>query len=289
MPRKRKTNSDHARRKQRPMMEDEVIAEQLEQLVKPALMAQEKYYRQLGMRDRILNLPLMVAAVLTLIWRDVAGVRELTIILAREGFLWCEPKQVSQQALSQRFMTFTAEIFEKIFKELLPEFERKWHSRKQRPLPESIQFAQTKFARIWACDGSTLEAIFKKLESIATVPTNQLAGKMGIVINLVTRLPVEIWLQENDKASDMCLVERTLRRPQRDSIRKFEADILNLVKPRTLILLDRGFCHYQFWQQLVEREAHFITRLNNKASFTVEQIFVATCNHKSSNPQSSQN
>jgi Transposase DDE domain len=38
-------------------------------------------------------------------------------------------------------------------------------------------------------------------------------------------------------------------------------------------LLDRGFCHYQFWQQLIEREAHFITRLNNKASFTVEQIF----------------
>jgi hypothetical protein len=49
------------------MMEDEEIAAQREQLVTPALIAQEKYYRQLGMRDRILNLPLMVAAVLTLI------------------------------------------------------------------------------------------------------------------------------------------------------------------------------------------------------------------------------
>jgi hypothetical protein len=68
MPRKRKTNRDHAKRQQRPMMEDEAIAAQLEQLVTPALIAQEKYYRQLGMRDRILNLPLMVAAVLTLIW-----------------------------------------------------------------------------------------------------------------------------------------------------------------------------------------------------------------------------
>jgi hypothetical protein len=29
------------------------------------------------MRDRILNLPLMVAAVLTLLWRQVAGVQEL--------------------------------------------------------------------------------------------------------------------------------------------------------------------------------------------------------------------
>ncbi len=64
-------------------MEDEAIAAQLEQLVTPAVIAQERYYRQLGMRDRILNLRLMVAAVLTLIWRDVAGVRELTRILNR--------------------------------------------------------------------------------------------------------------------------------------------------------------------------------------------------------------
>jgi hypothetical protein len=272
MPRTRKTNRDHAKRQQRPMMEEEIIAAQLEQLVTPALIAQEKYYRTLGMRDRILNLPLMVAAVLTLLWRDVAGVTELNRMLAREGFLWCSPTQVTQQALSQRFLTFPAQIFERIFKGLLPEFEQKWHNRKQRPLPESIQFARTRFARIWACDGSTLEAIFKKLESLATVPTNQLAGKMGVVIDLVTRLPVEIWFESNAKASDMCLVERTLREPQRDSIRKFESDILELVRPQTLILLDRGFCHYQFWQQLIDRNVHLITRLNNKATFTVERV-----------------
>ncbi len=154
------------------MMEDEEIAAQLSELVTPALVTQEKYYRQLGMRDRILNLPLMVAAVLTLIWRDVAGVRELSRILAREGFRWCEPRQVSQQALSQRFLIFPAQIFERVFKELLPEFERKWHSRKQRSLPESIQFTRTKFERIWACDGSTLAAIFRKLDSLATVPAH---------------------------------------------------------------------------------------------------------------------
>jgi Transposase DDE domain len=239
------------------MMENEVVAAQLEQLITPAVLAQEKYYRQLGMRDRILTLPLMVAAVLTLIWRDVAGVRELSRILVREGFLWCEPTQVSQQALSQRFLTFPAEIFERVFKELLPEFERKWHSRSQRPLPESIQFTRTKFERIWACDGSTLEAIFRKLESLSTVPKNQLAGKIGVVIDIVTRLPVEIWFQEKATASDM----------------KFESDILNLVKPQTLILLDRGFCHYQFWQQLIERNIHLITRLNNKASFSVGRVF----------------
>jgi hypothetical protein len=93
------------------------------------------------------------------------------------------------------------------------------------------------------------------------------------VIDIITRLPVEIWFQEKATASDMCLVERTLRSLQRDSIRKFESDILKLVKPRTLILLDRGFCHYQFWKQLIERDVHLITRLNNKASFTIERLF----------------
>ena len=69
----RKTNRDHAKRKQRPMMEDEAISEQLEALLTPAITTQENYYRQLGMRQRILTLPLMVAAVLTMLWRDVAG------------------------------------------------------------------------------------------------------------------------------------------------------------------------------------------------------------------------
>ena len=110
----RKTNRDHAKRQQRPMMEDKAIAGQLEVLLSDAIANQRKYCRQLGLRDRILTLPLMVAAVLTMLWRDVAGVRELTRILGREGFLWCDPKQVSQQALSTRFLTFPAELFERV-------------------------------------------------------------------------------------------------------------------------------------------------------------------------------
>ncbi len=143
MSRSRKTNRDHAKKKQRPMVEDEAIANQLEALITPAITSQENYYRQLGLRDRILNLPLMVAAVLTLLWRDVAGVRELTRILARVGFLWCNPTQVSQQAISQRFLTFPAELFERVFKQLLPELRKAWLLRNRRPLPESIQFTSS--------------------------------------------------------------------------------------------------------------------------------------------------
>jgi hypothetical protein len=139
----RKSNRDHAKKKQRPMVEDEVIASQLEQLLTPAITAQENYYRQLGLTDRILYLPLMVAAVLTLLWRDVAGVTELTRMLAREGFLWCRPLEVSQQAISQRFLTFPAQLFEKIFKDLLPHLQASWQRRKQCKIPQSVQFSLT--------------------------------------------------------------------------------------------------------------------------------------------------
>ena len=125
MTKTRTTNRDHAKKKQRPMVEDELIAQQLEALLTPAMLNQENSYRQLKLRDRILNLPLMMAAVLTLLWRDVAGVRELTRMLTRDRFLWCNPTKVSQQALSQRFLTFPAELFEEVFKDLLRPFKNK--------------------------------------------------------------------------------------------------------------------------------------------------------------------
>ncbi|NQZ63880.1 IS4 family transposase [Crocosphaera sp.] len=217
----------------------------------------QKYCRQLGLRDRILTFPLMVAAVLTMLWRDVAGVRELSRMLAREGFLWCDRMKVSQQALSKRFLTFPEELFEQVFSEILPLLEEKWHSRNSRPLPESVQFTLTRFEKIWIADGSTLEALFKKLKSLENVPKGQLAGKIGVVVDLMTRLPVEIWFKENPKTNDT----------------KFEEDLLKIVEASTLLLLDRGFYHFNFWQRLIDRKIHFITRLKKRAAIKVLEVF----------------
>ena len=83
MSQSRKANPDHGKKIQRPMVENEIIAEQLEGLLTPVITREENYDRQLGLRDRIINLPFMVAAILTLLWRDLAGVTELTRMLAR--------------------------------------------------------------------------------------------------------------------------------------------------------------------------------------------------------------
>ncbi len=244
-------------KKQRPMVEDQVIAEHLTSLLTPAMKSQSRFFRELGLRDRILTLPLMVAAVLTLLWRDVPGVTELTRLLEKEGFLWCERTKVSQQAMSQRFLTFPAILFERIFFEILPNLKLRWEARYNRPLPESIQFTITRFEKIWIADGSTLEALFRKLKSLEDIKQGKLAGKIGVVMDLVTRLPVQIWFNVNPSASDT----------------RFEANLLELVSAKTLLLLDRGFYHFQFWQQLIDRGIHFITRIKINAAIEYQKVF----------------
>jgi hypothetical protein len=81
----------------------------------------------------------MVAAVLTLLWRQVPSVQELTRLLAREDLLWCRATQVAQQSLSERFLGFPAALFERVFKDLLPQLKLNWQQRTQRPLPDSIK------------------------------------------------------------------------------------------------------------------------------------------------------
>lgn len=257
MSKSKRLNRDHAKRKQRPMVEDRVIAEHLTALLTPTIKSQSRFFRELGLRDRILTLPLMVAAVLTLLWRDVPGVTELTRLLETEGFLWCGKIKVSQQALSQRFLSFPAILFERIFTELLPNLNLIWSTRQNRPLPDSVQFTLSKFENIWCADGSTLEALFRKLKSLEDVKPGELAGKMGVVMDLVTRLPIAIWFLENPRASD----------------NRFEDNLLELVSANTLLLLDRGFYHFQFWQTLIDRRIHLITRIKINAVIEYQEVF----------------
>ena len=86
-------STDTTRKKKSPQLEKEAITSRLENLLTPAIAAQKSYYRQLELRDRILKLPLMAAAVLPLLWQEVAGVTELTRLLNREGFLCVLPKK----------------------------------------------------------------------------------------------------------------------------------------------------------------------------------------------------
>ena len=91
-------------------------------------------------------------------------------MLAREDLLWCRAVKVSQQAVSQRFLSFPAKLFERLFMELLPQLQQRSSQRIQRPLAASVELARKRFERIWIADTSTLEALFRHLDSLQDKP-----------------------------------------------------------------------------------------------------------------------
>jgi len=263
MPRARSL-PDHARKRHQPHVEDEAIAEQLEQLVKPAVYGQLGYYRQLGLRERILGLPLMVAVVLTLLWRQVPSVQELIRLLAREDLLWGRAVQVKQSSMSERFLTFPWVLFERVVKAVVPVIEERYEQRHQRPVSAGVAYAQRQFKRLWIVDGSTLEALFRKLKVLEEKPVGQLAGKIEVVIDLVTRLPQEIWFESNPYAAESSFRQR----------------LLECITADSLVLLDRGFWDYQLFEQLRQAKADFITRLKTGAKFEVQRSLSQSATHR---------
>lgn len=255
---KKKTNPDHVRRRTRPTANDEVIEQQFQELLSPAVFNQEAYYRSLGMRSRILNLPLMVAALITLLWRQVPSIHELTRMLNREDVLWCKAVKVSQQSLSERLLVFPAILFERVYKDLLPRLIERWNQREARPLPPAIVQARAHFAEILVADGSTLEALFRKLDALQEVEVGKLAGKMCLVIDLVRQLPKELWFCEDAMTHDT----------------NFTQQLLNFVGCKTLLILDRGFYDFTFFARLIDQGCHLITRL--KANATLETVRILT-------------
>ncbi|PAX49080.1 IS4 family transposase [Brunnivagina elsteri] len=256
MPKKKPRNPDHVRRRNTPLADNEAITQHLKDLLSPAIYAQSSYYRSLGLRERILNLSLMVAAMLTVIWRQVPSVNELTRMLEQKELLWGKAVKVSQQALSQRFLSFPAELFERVFHDLLPLLQSRWLLREKRPLPAAVKYAKKYFENIWIADGSTLEALFRKLDSLKDVPQGKLAGKICTVIDLLTRLPVQVWFHTNPLAHDT----------------NFLDDLINIASAKTLLVLDRGFYDFGFFLRLIAKQIDFITRIKSNAVFDVERI-----------------
>lgn len=251
---KKPRNADHVRRKNAPQLSNQAFEERLASLLTPAVLGQQGYAKTLGLRDRILSFPVMVAAVLTLLWRQVPSVCELSRVLAREDCLWVQKLKVSQQALSQRFLSFPAELFHQVLIALLPQLQARWTAR-NRPVPRSVVQAQQHFRDILIADGSTLEALFRKLNSLQELPVGTLAGKMCTVIDLASRLPRYIWFTEVPLTHDTNFIQ----------------SILKVSHSNMLWVLDRGFYQFDFFEKMIDQKAAWITRSKSNLVYRVSR------------------
>jgi hypothetical protein len=252
-------NPDHVRRTNRPTADNEVLQERIKSLLTAAVLGQLVYYRSLKLRDRILSLPVMVASVLMLLWRQVPSVCELARMIGREDLFWTPKVKVSQQALDRRFLVFPAELFQRVLMAVLPRLRERWTARR-RPLPESVLQALKAYPRLFTVDGSTLEALFRKLKALQDTPPGSLAGKICTVIDLATRLPEQVWFTEEAQAHDTNFLDQ----------------ILELAQAGTLWIFDRGFFDFTFFDALIDKGVAWITRAKSNTVFTVQAVWLRT-------------
>lgn len=231
------------------------VAARLQEVILPAAQVeQDKAYHNFSVRVRKLTLVVMTAFVISLIWRQVGSISEGVRLLNSEGLLWTTVIAVSQQAMSQRLGTLPAELFLRVLTRVLPVFQARWRGR-QRPLPAELVWAQAHYTQVVACDGSTLDALLRKIGLLRGTLLNPLAGRMTALLDLCSHLPWHVWYEPDSEAHDQ----------------RFWQRILTVLKAGALLIFDLGYTNFQVFAQLTAAKVTFITRAKCNLSFKVER------------------
>lgn len=162
---------------------DEQVSAQLTALIHPLTLSQVAHCHDLGLRERVASLPVLV---LSRIWRQMGSVSQLVRQLHDEGFLWTSPTQVSQQAHSQRLRSFPPALFARVFADLLPQVPARWAAREQ-PLPPEVKWAQAHYAAVLAVNGSTPDVLLRMVGLLRQEDPAPLAGRMTSLWDVSSR------------------------------------------------------------------------------------------------------
>lgn len=253
----RHTRAIQRDRSKQPLREApaEEIETLLDQLVTPIVYSQCESYQAMGLRQRILTLPVMVAFVLSLIWRQVGSVTEAVRELNKRGILWARPTIVSQQAVSERLRVFPPELFRRVLLDVLAKMKANWQTR-QRPLNAVMEHVLAHFSVVWILDGSTLDALLRKVGLLREGEGTVLAGRLGCLLNAASLLPEEVWYEEDSQAHDQNFWERAAAKLPKGG----------------LLLFDLGFINYTWFDALSQEVRYFVTRCKSNAVYQVDQV-----------------
>jgi len=239
---------------------DAQIAARLGELVQPAASAQQDQARALGLRDRLLSLSVILAIVLSLIWRQIgAGGSEAARLLEYEGLLWVGLMHVSQQAISLRLRVFPAVLFIAVVQAVLPVLQTRWAGR-ERPLPPALAWAHAQYTTVLAVDGSTLDALARKVGQLREASTRPLAGRMTALLDLCSLLPRQVWSTADALAHDQ----------------RFWVQIHAAVPAEALLLFDLGYTNFAEFARLTLAQVTWITRAKTNLSYQTVKYFQRT-------------
>src|SRR5215470_14478668 len=160
---RRRGNPDFRHRVPGPLPAVAEIEAELTAWLTPALFAPRQLERRdprnpdrlIRLRARILTLPVMVALVVSLVWRRLGSIAEVQRVIVQDGLLWVSPLQVSEQAIAKRLDTLPASALAAVFSEVSARLQ-------VQPPPQLSGLAKwtgvrSRFSRIAMVDGTTLE------------------------------------------------------------------------------------------------------------------------------------
>ena len=175
-------------------------------------------------------------------------------MLVQDGLLWVSPLPVSEQAIAKRLNTLSASAMASVFTEV----STRLHAQPppQRPGLESWTEVRPRFTRIAMVDGSTLEAIRKKTQTLQAQAGLVLAGRMMVMVEAFTHRPLWQLYTADAAAND----------------KRFAAEILAAVSARGLLIFDLGFFSFLWFDEFTNQQKFFVTRLRQKTAYRRTQL-----------------
>ena len=151
--------------------------------------------------------------------------------------------------------TLPSGLFLRLLRHLLPVFQARWPAR-QRPVPAVIAWACTPYTRLLVCDGSTVEALIRKVGLLRELPTHPLAGRLTAWLDLASRLPWKRWYEPDPTASDQ----------------RCWPPLLAALPAGALLLFDWGYTHFTLFRHLTQAPVTFITRAKVNLAYHLETV-----------------
>jgi len=121
-----------------------------------------------------------------------------------------------------------------------------------------LAWARARYTEVVACDGSTLDALLRKVGLLAETDSTPLAGRMLALLDLCSHLPRRIWYEADAEAHDQ----------------RFWPEILPALRTGSLLIFDLGFTNFQVFAQLTQAQVTFITRAKSNLAYQLERTLL---------------
>jgi hypothetical protein len=255
-------NPDFRHRVPVPVPAGEEVEQQWWALLSPSLLTPRRLERNdpqnpqrvIRLRKRVLTLPVMVAIILSLVWRRLGALAEGQRTLAQEGLLGVAPVEVSEQALAKRLDTRPASVLAQVFAEVGTRLQ----AQPVPVLPGGAAWAAVRapFPQIAVVEGSTLEALRKKTQALRGRAGVVLAGRTMVRVEAFTHRPLWQLDTEDAAAND----------------NRFAPQILAALPVGGLLSVDLGFFSFLWFDDFTPQQKFFVTRWRQKPAYRTVQV-----------------